>query len=81
MTRYTIGITERHRTLTASICISQLFANDGCIRVVPWIVAHCPPGIVDAHLNPTFIQSGTPNQSNVTICTGCRWHIKRKLHS
>ena len=55
--------------LTSSICISQLLADYSSISVVPVVITHCPPLVIDAHLHSTFILTGASHQTNISICT------------
>ena len=53
--------------LTSSICISQLLADHCSISVVPVIITHCSPLVIDAHLHSTFILIGASHQTNISI--------------
>ena len=53
--------------LTFCICISQLLADHSSINVVPGVVTHCPPLVIDAHLHSTLILIGASHQTNISI--------------
>ena len=53
--------------LTFCICISQLLADHSSISVVPGVVTHCPPLVIDAHLHSTLILIGASHQTNISI--------------
>ena len=55
--------------LTSSECISQLLADHSSISVVPQVITHCPPLVIDAHLHSTLILIGASHQTNITIGT------------
>ena len=55
---------EQH---TSSVCISQLPADHSSISVVPGVITHCPPLVIDAHLHSTLILIGASYQTNITI--------------
>ena len=55
-------------TLTSSVCISQLLADYSSISVVPGVITHRPPLVIDAHLHSTLILIGASHQTNITIC-------------
>ena len=57
------------KTLTSSVCISQLLADHSSISVVPQVITHCPPLVIDAHLHSTLILIGASHQTNITIST------------
>ena len=54
---------------TSSVCISQLLADHSSISVVPGVITHCPPLVIDAHLHSTLILIGASHQTNITIST------------
>ena len=55
---------EQH---TSSVCISQLPAGHSSISVVPGVITHCPPLVIDAHLHCTLILIGASHQTNISI--------------
>ena len=55
--------------LTSSICISQLLADHSSISVVPGVITHCSPLVIDAHLHSAFILIGASHQTNISIST------------
>ena len=55
--------------LTSSVCISQLLADHSSISVVPGVIAHCPPLVIDAHLHSTLILIGASHQTNISVST------------
>ena len=48
--------------------MSQLCTDYSSISVVPEVITHCPPLVIDAHLHSTLILIGASNQTNITIC-------------
>ena len=55
--------------LTSSIGITQLFTDHSSISIVPVVITHCPPPVIDAHLHSTLILIGATHQTNISICT------------
>ena len=49
--------------------ISQLLADHGSISVVPEVITHCSPLVIDAHLHSTLILIGASHQTNISIGT------------
>jgi len=49
--------------------ISQLSTNYSSISVVPGVITHCPPLVIDAYLHSTLILIGAFHQTNISICT------------
>ena len=47
--------------------ISQLFADHSSISVVPGVVTHCPPLVIDVQLHSTLILIRTSHQTNISI--------------
>ena len=69
-----------NNTLASSVCVFQLLADHSCISVVPEVITHCSPLVIDAHLHSTLILIGASHQTNVTIstvatCTNCKQSI------
>ena len=64
-----IRLTIQQSSLTSSVCISQLSADNSCIITIPGVVTHCPPLIIDTHLHSTLILIGASHQTNITIST------------
>ena len=54
---------------TSAISISQLLADHSSISVVPGVITHCPPLVIDAHLHSTLILTGASHQTNISIGT------------
>ena len=65
MNKHTLMTISAH---TSSVSISQLLADHSSISVVPQVITHCPPLVVNAHLHSTFILIGASNQMNISIC-------------
>ena len=53
--------------LTSSVSISQLLADHSSISVVPGVITHCPPLVIDAHLHSTLILIRASHQTNISI--------------
>ena len=51
--------------------VAQLPADNGSICIIPSIITHCTPGIVDADLHPTLSWEVTIAESYRTISAGC----------
>ena len=62
--------------------ISQLSTNYSSISVVPVVITHCSPLVIDAHLHSTLILIGASHQTNISIgtvangihCSKKQWH-------
>ena len=69
--------TVKHR-LTSSVCISQLLADYSSISVVPGVITHSPPLVIDAHFHSPLILVGAIHQTNITICTVacCNYYLE-----
>ena len=70
--------------LTSSVCISQLLAYHSSISVIPRVITHCPPLVIDAHLHSTLILIGASHQTNISISTvatriDCSKQIKQNI--
>ena len=55
--------------LTSSVSITQLLADNSSISVVPGVITHCPPLVIDAHFHSTLILIGASHQTNISIST------------
>ena len=64
-----IRLTIQQSSLTSSVCISKLSADNSCIITIPGVITHCSPLIIDAHLHSTLILIGSFHQTNISIST------------
>ena len=55
--------------LTPAVRISQLFANHCGIRIIPAVITHCSPLVIDTHFHSTLIPIGATNKTNIAIGT------------
>ena len=58
-----------YNNLTSCVCISQLLADYSSISVVPEVITHCSPLVIDTHLHSTLILIGASHQTNISIST------------
>jgi len=74
LTLYLTRITSDLLTVTTHSCNeltctgqSQLPADDFSVPEVPIVIAHCAPGVIEAHLHPSLQLCATSHKPHISI--------------